>query len=51
MVGLGLHVFSNHLGGIVGIHYKVNSLINPPAFAGVACAYSTYINNITVLFS
>ena len=38
-VGLSLHVLSDHIGSITGIHYKVNNLINPPAFAGTAYTY------------
>ena len=29
IVGLGLHVLSDHFGGIAGVHYKVNSLLIP----------------------
>ena len=29
VVGLGLHVLSDHFGGIAGVHYKVNSLLIP----------------------
>ena len=42
-IGLGLDVLSDHIGGIVGVHYKVNSLFNPPAFAGAPCAYTILI--------
>ena len=38
MVGHGLHLLTDHLGGITGVHYKVNnSLLILPAFAGTAC--------------
>ena len=39
MVGHSLHVLSDHLRGITGVHYKVNNslLANSPALAGIAC--------------
>ena len=42
IVGLSHHLLSDYIGGITGIHYKVNSLINLPVFAGGTCAYPIY---------
>ena len=40
MVGHSLHVFSDRLRGITGVHYKVNnSLLIHLAFAGTACTH------------
>ena len=43
IVSLGHHVLSDYIGGIAGIHYIVNSLINLPVFTGAACAYTLLI--------
>ena len=40
IVGLSHHVLSDYIRGIAGIHYKVDSLINLPVFAGGTCAYT-----------
>ena len=43
MVGHGVHLLSDHLGGITGVHYKVNnSLLILPASAGSYCMYTLY---------
>ena len=44
MVCLGLQVSSDHIGVLQGYTmYKVNNLINPPAFAGAVCEYTILI--------
>ena len=50
MVGHGLHVLSDHLEGITGVHCKVNNTesINSPAFAGTACTHFI-LHNIIAL--
>ena len=47
IVGLSHHVLSDCIGGIVGIHYIVNSLINLPVFAGGECAYTILITSLS----
>ena len=47
IVGLSHHVLSDYIGGVAGIHYKANSLINLPVFAGGPCAYTILITSLS----
>ena len=49
IVGLGHHVLilSDYIECIAGIHYKMNSLINLPVFAGAACTYTVLLTSLS----
>ena len=47
IVGLGHHVLRDYIGGFAGMHYKVNSPINLPVFAGAAHIYTILITSFS----
>ena len=47
IVGLSHYVLSDYIGGIAGIHYKVNSLINLPVFAVGIRVYTILVTSLS----